>query len=241
MNESPTNRLVTIYALCDPDTNEVRYIGQTARPDTRLYQHVATPHGPQDNSRHKWIDALVATGKTPNLVVLEVVDQSQASIAEQKWIAHGTSNGWKLTNRKPGRPRVNNAEKTQPYPISLTPTEAETIREIGGGNLTEGVRKMLGINETRRSEVVINDHTYTLVRDWLDQYDLYDDGKHLGTFHFSPGGKTKPDQSTAFKNPYGVNMFYVSYAGFKHIGEHESTVQAACERIVKETEATSIQ
>lgn len=44
--------------------------------------------------------------------------------------------------RKPGRPRVSDTERTQPYTISLTPAEAEAIRQLGGGNLTEAIRRM---------------------------------------------------------------------------------------------------
>jgi hypothetical protein len=141
--------------------------------------------------------------------------------------------------RKPGRPRVSADEKTQPYPISLTPNEAEAIRKIGEGNLSEGVRKMLRINTTTRSEITVEGHIYGLVRDWLEQYDLYEGDKHLGTFHFSPGGKTKRGQSSAYKNPYGVNMFYVTYASSRFVGVHVDSIQDACERIVKENEHAS--
>lgn len=43
----------------------------------------------------------------------------------------------------PGRPRVHNSEKTQPYTISLTPSEARHIRNLGNGNLTNGIRKAI--------------------------------------------------------------------------------------------------
>lgn len=138
----------------------------------------------------------------------------------------------------PGRPRIKQGETTQPYTVSLTPNEAESIREIGDGNLTEGVRKMLGINQHLRKEIVINDRTYAYTQDWLGEYNLYDGGKHLGTFHFSPGGRLKPGQSNAFKNPYGCNMFYVEPVGNMKLFDYESTVEAACARIVRELENT---
>lgn len=40
-----TERQVTIYALCDPDTNEVRYIGQTVNMAMRLQGHMADASG----------------------------------------------------------------------------------------------------------------------------------------------------------------------------------------------------
>lgn len=48
-----------------------------------------------------------------------------------------------MNKRTPGRPRLNETEKTQPYTISLTPSEAEAIRKIGNGNLSLGIRKAI--------------------------------------------------------------------------------------------------
>ena len=59
---------VWIYALCHPDTGEVRYIGKANNPASRLKQHLretrrATPV-------YSWIGKLRSEGKTPSMQVM---------------------------------------------------------------------------------------------------------------------------------------------------------------------------
>lgn len=69
----------------------------------------------------------------------------------------------------PGRPRVDDNEKTQPYTISLTPQEAAAIRRLGGGNLTAGIRKAIEMTSK---------YDYSVIED---------NGGGLHLFLFRPG------------------------------------------------------
>lgn len=61
--------MASIYALCDPDTAEVRYIGKANDPAGRLRSHI------RDCRRRKtpvydWISKLLSAGKAPEMFVV---------------------------------------------------------------------------------------------------------------------------------------------------------------------------
>lgn len=91
----------TIYALCDPATSEIRYIGKTNGPaNNRLSEHMSDSN--RRNTRchcHCWIRSL-NPGK-PKLIELEIVVDDWVE-AEQFWIAYFKSLGARLTNLTAG-------------------------------------------------------------------------------------------------------------------------------------------
>lgn len=85
-----------IYALTEPDTGEIRYIGKSIRPLGRLADHC---NDPSKTHRTNWIQSLLSNGKRPGMVVLEeVADGDRWQDVERAWIARGRSAGWRLTN-----------------------------------------------------------------------------------------------------------------------------------------------
>jgi DNA-binding XRE family transcriptional regulator len=92
---------VTIYALTDPDTGEVRYIGQTiGDPVKRRYEHVVASHGPQCTPVGFWIRTLAEAGQVPGLIILEAhVAPHRNAEREVWWIAHYTGKGAHLLNK----------------------------------------------------------------------------------------------------------------------------------------------
>lgn len=98
-----TGEPVTIYALADPRTGEVRYVGKAVDPVRRLQQHLTrfqlTTYRSQKNS---WLLSLLDAGVTPTLHVLELVDHQDANAAEIRWIAKAIEMGGRLTNGTAG-------------------------------------------------------------------------------------------------------------------------------------------
>ncbi len=125
---------VTIYALCEPDTDEVRYIGRSTNPRIRLYAHEG--HARQ-GTRHvpssEWVRGLLALGKKPLLRVLEVVAVNEAAAAEQRAIAAYRSAGCRLLNATHngggGRPRKGPSLLDRNMTIHMPPALREQLIE----------------------------------------------------------------------------------------------------------------
>jgi hypothetical protein len=86
-----------IYALCDPSTDEIRYVGKTVKsPEWRLTRHL---YEARTGTRyvHNWIRSLDGP---PKVIVLEETEDLDQ--AERDWIAGLRSVGYRLTNLTDG-------------------------------------------------------------------------------------------------------------------------------------------
>lgn len=88
--------MIYIYALVDPFTKQVRYIGKSIRPKERLTNHC------NDRSitwRTNWIQSVLARGKHPELLILQTLDDTEDwQLAESEWIKKAREMNWPLTN-----------------------------------------------------------------------------------------------------------------------------------------------
>jgi len=87
-----------IYALCDPDSNKIRYIGSTVNPVSRYRNHISPLGGSSPKSR--WIQKLAAGHKIPRLLLIEEVDNDDLFRAERGWIFEAELAGLDLLNVK---------------------------------------------------------------------------------------------------------------------------------------------
>lgn len=88
-----------IYALIDPRTALVRYIGQSSRGMSRPRAHRGVIRG---NTKHDtWLKSLRSRGLDFEIAVLES-DCADLNASEQWWIAYGRALGWPLTNHTDG-------------------------------------------------------------------------------------------------------------------------------------------
>lgn len=93
-----------IYALVDPRSGAVRYIGKSATGMRRPNLH-RKPSVLVHDRTHKahWIRALQKEGLTYEVDVLEVVaERKLLDEAERYWIAEARKNDWPLTNHTDG-------------------------------------------------------------------------------------------------------------------------------------------
>jgi len=86
-----------IYALKDPRSKEIRYIGKTSYLKERYDAHIYDYDRINQHKSH-WIDSLKGAGLQPEIEVLETVECHKWEEAERKWIKYAQEQGWPLTN-----------------------------------------------------------------------------------------------------------------------------------------------
>lgn len=93
---------VSIYALAEPDSGTVRYVGKARDAQARLRQHLADSQLVGTHPRVCWLRSLKAAGKTPLLLILETCTLETWEQAERAWIKRYMEQGAQLTNIAPG-------------------------------------------------------------------------------------------------------------------------------------------
>ena len=86
---------ICIYALIDPRTNEIRYVGKTDDLKTRIRRH-NTEKG--KDHRYYWIHQLHQCGLKPEVIILEVVTKENWQERERYWISFYRDQGARLVN-----------------------------------------------------------------------------------------------------------------------------------------------
>jgi hypothetical protein len=84
-----------IYALVDPESKAVRYIGKAKRLQVRIQQH---PYRKHNVRLFNWIQTLKAAGTRPEVLTLEHTDSESWSDRERHWIREYRETGHDLLN-----------------------------------------------------------------------------------------------------------------------------------------------
>lgn len=88
-----------IYALADPRTGEIRYIGQTYMPQTRLMGHLSEARTAYVClEKRAWLLELMSIGLVPQMIILEQTSQSELRKRERAWVNHFKAQGCDLVN-----------------------------------------------------------------------------------------------------------------------------------------------
>lgn len=93
-----------IYALVDPRTDEIRYVGKTGKSlNERLKKHLGAAKNGTGTYLLHWLHQLLDEGLIPEAEVLEAIAEGDDwQERERWWIRHGHSEGWPLTNATAG-------------------------------------------------------------------------------------------------------------------------------------------
>lgn len=94
--------VVYIYALYDPTTDAVRYIGKTVNPSARLGQHIREVRRGRLTHAKAWLKALLAQNLRPTMRVIETCCASTWEARERALIAEHKAAGSQLTNTASG-------------------------------------------------------------------------------------------------------------------------------------------
>lgn len=112
-----------IYALNDPRTGLMRYIGKADNPQTRFYKHIFTL-GTKDH-RGTWLRSLLREGLKPELQILLEIPQEAWKRIERQFIKTYRSLGFDLVNGTEG------GEGLVGYKASLETREKMRISHFG--------------------------------------------------------------------------------------------------------------
>jgi GIY-YIG catalytic domain/NUMOD3 motif len=99
------NGLAYIYALSDPRTKEIRYVGKTFDLKQRLWQHQHDVKKGLNTKKTGWIKSLLKDGYWPTIEELESFPENefeQWQEAERFWIETLRFYGFRLTNMDSG-------------------------------------------------------------------------------------------------------------------------------------------
>lgn len=140
--------MITIYALTDPRTKAIRYIGKSIRVKGRYLDHL------NDKSKtHKtnWITSLRRIGLKPGLLILqELDDNADWQSVERDWIKIAKDNKWDLVNSTDGGDGVLNVSGEGALKMKLTwvgrkhkPESLEKMRLANIGKKKSEESKML--------------------------------------------------------------------------------------------------
>ena len=92
------SRTGCVYALVDPRTKAIHYIGQTIQHVSKRYKEHWGSYSP-NNTVHFWFEELRALGLDPELRILEEpVNATDLKMRERYWIAWALGCGEPLMN-----------------------------------------------------------------------------------------------------------------------------------------------
>lgn len=135
---------ITIYALCHPVTNEIRYIGKTTTPQKRYKEHCRSGGNTYCN---KWVRSL--NPHKPVMVGLEIAVEDWVE-AEQFWIIYMKSLGARLTNLTVG------GEGALGY-VATEETRKKISNTTTGRTLTLEHRNKISINNKSKTGYKLSD------------------------------------------------------------------------------------
>lgn len=95
-----TQETTFIYALVDPHTDEIKYIGKSNDPERRLRDHLRCEW--RNVYKDRWVLKLKRQGEVPVLHVLEECPGTEWRDRERYWIAALLEAGCLLSNRTAG-------------------------------------------------------------------------------------------------------------------------------------------
>lgn len=154
-----------IYGLIDPETRELRYVGQTSKGFDRLKVHVRHAiYGHRRQHVSSWINKLHKLGSSPVMIVLHEWEQApsinELNEAERLYIEHFRSRGYDLCNLTDGgervifsedvRKRISETKRHNPHPYRGKHLSEEHKRTIShalvGRTCSDAHKRKVGLS-----------------------------------------------------------------------------------------------
>lgn len=147
----------SIYALTDPRTNEVRYVGKANNPAERFARHIRECRR-RRTPVYNWMRKLSAEGFEPGLIILETCDAWQE--AEIKWIAHYRAQSSRLLNLADG------GNQPSCTPAQRSENAKKLNKHLKGNDLKNRVKWMKTDLTTRLRKGLLDERQKEKMRGW---------------------------------------------------------------------------
>lgn len=92
---------IFIYALQNPVTEEIRYIGKTKNPKMRFHNHMNKRHN-EKTHKTNWIESLKKQNIRPIMIIIDEVSEEDWKFWERYWISQFITWGFSLVNHTSG-------------------------------------------------------------------------------------------------------------------------------------------
>lgn len=116
----------SIYAILDPTTKEVVYVGRSKDPVKRLHYHVHYRSHSSNEDLKKWLQNLRLLDLKPLLRIIKTVSASSAAGEENKQIVRFLKQGHPLFNRQ----SLNNRNKLTIYELISNPVIDKQVKSL---------------------------------------------------------------------------------------------------------------
>jgi hypothetical protein len=204
------SEITYIYALSDPDTNNIRYIGKSDNPRKR-YQNHLVPSREANYHKEVWVKSLRKKDRKPIMSIVCSVDRNEWEDAEKYFIWLFRELGFDLTNSSEGGQGTNNPSGNTRGRMSrsskrrqLTPEQLESLRERAR-NLSKDpdvvARRSAKFVGQRRSKEFCRRISVRMMG-WKPSEETREKNRqsHLGK-KMSEANKEKLRRHTIFRNP----------------------------------------
>jgi hypothetical protein len=127
-----------IYKLIDPETNDIRYIGQTDNIKRRYNDHISSSFNENSDCyntyKARWIRKLKSKDLLPLIeIVEECIDFIQSNIRENYYIEKLTNEGYKLTNS---------------HSLDVTEFSIETKKKMSNARKGKTLEEIVGLEKS---------------------------------------------------------------------------------------------
>jgi len=127
-----------IYKLIDPETNDIRYIGQTDNIKRRYNDHVSSSFNENSDCyntyKARWIRKLKSKDLLPLIEIIEeCVDVIESNIREKYYIEKLTNEGYKLTNS---------------HSLDVTEFSVETKKKMSNARKGKTLEEIVGLEKS---------------------------------------------------------------------------------------------
>ncbi len=120
-----------VYALADPRTDSIYYVGHSSNPERRLRDHLKGGEHGTNPDKSAWIAELRDAEMIPRLVILEDVGDSQTvREREARWILEHLRRGEPLTNWQAYFEHLATATTAADFDLLSEPVDSERWRPL---------------------------------------------------------------------------------------------------------------